>query len=91
MLLLFRFYSRFSTDRTWGYYHSQVSIVRAPLEGVGSIFLPPIYMMRPRLKVADRDETSMAYNLSTKNRKKKKLNDRMLVLVMRFSSITAEF
>lgn len=49
-------------------------------------------MVRPRLKVADRDEISMAYNFVTKNRKKKKKrNDRTLVLAMKFSSIIAEF
>jgi hypothetical protein len=46
-------------------------------------------MVRPLLKVADRDEISMADNFATKNGKKKR-NDRTLVLVMKFSSIITD-
>jgi hypothetical protein len=47
-------------------------------------------MVRPLLKVADRDEMSMADNFAMKNGKKKKRNDRTLVLVTKFSSIIAD-
>lgn len=46
-------------------------------------------MVRPLLKVADRDEISMADNFTAKNDRKKRRNDRTIVLVIRFSSIIA--